>query len=290
MRRAAYLVFRKLGARWLVAVISWFVCLFYFIFQTASRSESMRFYQSLFPDRSHVFHLSCAWKQFRGFSLKFADRMSLSRPERITYEIDGAREDVDAILSAGTGCMLVMSHVGDWEVAARLLHGKGRRLMLYMGVRRGEHVESVQKEELRKDGVDLVATVEGEVSPLAILEGIECLRNGGLVGMSGDRTWPGSSQEGAARRPLLDGTVLLPRIPYVMAAVAGVPVYFFFGFKIGPGRYRVTLSRAFRIPAARAERQAAVDQTLTAYSGMLETAAREYPFQWYHFEPFITRS
>ena len=88
-----------------------------------------------------------------------------------------------------TGAILVMSHIGNWELAAQKLNSKGLPIMLYLGAKHKEQVEGIQKEKLAQTGIKIVATNETEKSPFALLPGINFLREGGIVSMTGDRLW-----------------------------------------------------------------------------------------------------
>ena len=69
----------------------------------------------------------------------------------------------------GTGGIIVMSHVGNWDVAAHLLRRKGLNLMLYMGARQKEQVEKMQKAHLSESGLKIVSVDQDGGSPFDIL-------------------------------------------------------------------------------------------------------------------------
>ena len=111
----------------------------YFLFFPHRVAVSVRFYRCLFPKRGRWHALQCAWRQYHGFVQVFLDRYRLARGEEIRTTFEGWDHIVSAAES-GRGGIILMSHVGSWEVAARLLqrYGKkhpGMRLLLYLGAK-----------------------------------------------------------------------------------------------------------------------------------------------------------
>ena len=49
-----------------------------------------------------------------------------------------------------TGAILLMSHIGNWELAAQTLNKKGLPIMLYLGAKHKEQIEHIQKRFWRK--------------------------------------------------------------------------------------------------------------------------------------------
>ena len=62
-------------------------------------------------------------------------------------------EHLDAAVSGKTGAIVIMSHIGNWELAAQKLNEKGLPVMLYLGAKHKEQVEKLQKEKLVQTGI-----------------------------------------------------------------------------------------------------------------------------------------
>jgi predicted LPLAT superfamily acyltransferase len=70
--------------------------------------------------------------------------------------------------------------------------------------------------------------------------------------------------------------------------MTGAPLLTFFVSQQTPGNYHIKISKGRQaIAINRKERTRAVLESAQAYAAALEQAARENPFEWYHFEPFL---
>lgn len=258
----------------------------YFLFSPKVR-ESRRLYAILFPQRSRWFHRWCAFRQYQNFTTIHFDRFLGNQGNPPAFTCEG-REGLEARLGQG-GAILLMSHLGNWEMAARLLMGQGRGLdlLLYMGVKEKEGVERTQKEELQRTGVRIIGVDQGLSSPFAAVEGIRALGSGGLVSMTGDVVWRADQRRVAVT--FLGGGATVPEAPFVFALVSGAPIFVFFAFRTGRNRYRVTFSEPIRIVAGgKGERQRAIAEAAQRYADLLEEALRAHPFEWYHFDRFCS--
>ncbi len=91
-------------------------------------------------------------RQYQNFTSVFLDRFLLQERGDIAYESEGFHYLEDAVAS-GRGGVLLMSHLGNWEVSAHLLKGKGMKLLLYVGEKHREQIERMQKQSLSERGV-----------------------------------------------------------------------------------------------------------------------------------------
>ena len=257
----------------------------YFIFFPGRVAVSMRFYQALFPDRHRAYHRWCALRQFLDFTHVFRDRLLLAGDRtNLTTTFVGWERLRDA--TGSSGGVLLMSHMGNWEVAARLLKQTlpDLKLMLYMGVKQKEQIEGLQKQAVRRSDIRIVGVDETGGSPFDIVEGIRFLRDGGLVSLTGDRMWQGDQRTVPVR--FLGCSVRLPAAPYVLAMTAGAPIFVFFALRTGRYHYDFFAPPPIWVSAAdRGRRPAALARAAQAYADLLEATVRKYPFQWHHFNP-----
>ncbi|MBI5501388.1 MAG: lysophospholipid acyltransferase family protein [Deltaproteobacteria bacterium] len=270
---------------WIVAAFAWVVSTGYFVFRRDRVRESVRFYGGLFPDRSRAHARRLAWRQFHAFASLFAERLRLRADEPFEMEEEG-RDALESAAREGKGVVLVMSHVGSWEIAARLLRRRGFRMMLHMGAREREQVERAQKADLRGDGVEVVVAGGGEGSVFDGVEALRFLRGGGFVSLSADRPRAGESRTVAVR--FAGGTARLSAAPWALALVSGAPLFHFFALRTGRRRYRFAASGPVRLEvASRAARQEAIRRAAQAYADDLEAVVRRHPEQWYSFERLV---
>ncbi len=181
-----------------------------------------------------------------------------------------------------------MSHAGNWDAAAHHLKRMLPEidLLLYMGEKQKEQIEQLQKADLMGAGVKIVAVDKDGGSPFDIVEGVKQLRNGGMVSMSGDVLW--RKDQRSIRVTFLGHEAAIPETPYILALLANVPLYVFFAWRSGKGTYHVSISEPIEIKSSsRSERSKAIEETAQKYVDHLAKNVQKYPFQWYHFEPFL---
>ncbi len=273
---------------WVFVVYAWIVATGFFLLFPLRVGNSVRLYRALYPDRNRLFHLWCAWRQFHNFTDVFLDRLLLREPDELTFTSEGC-EHLEKSIDDGKGGILLMSHMGNWDVAAHLLKRKLKnlRLLLYMGVKQKEQIEQLQKETLAQSGIQIIAVDEGGGSPLDLVEGIKFIESGGVVSLTGDFVW--KKDQRTIPVNFLGHDVILPEAPHLFALLSGAPMFIFFAFRIRKKKYRFSMSEPIYIAAAsRDERAEAIRYSAQQYADILEATLRNYPLQWYHFKPFLT--
>jgi lauroyl/myristoyl acyltransferase len=276
--------FSRLWGAWFFHTFSWFIATGYFFLFPVRVAHSLKFYRALFPTRDFSYHLYCAWKQYHNFTTVYLHRFVALNEDEIEFTKQGW-EYLDEAVEKKTGAIVVMSHIGNWELAAQMLSRKGLPIMLYLGAKHKEQIERMQKETLAKSGIKIVATSDKESSPFALLEGISFLREGGIVFITGDRLW---GNQRAIMVNFLGHQTQLPDTPHLFALMSGAPLMTFFVYQDAVGKYQIKVSRGRKVFAAtRVDRKKAVLESAQAYADEVMQMAREHPGQWYHFEPFL---
>jgi len=269
---------------WFFRLFSWCIATGYFFLFPGRVSESLKFYRALFPGRSAAYHLYCVWKQYHNFTDVYVHRFIPWAGEEAEFTREGWQY-LDEAVANKTGAIVVMSHIGNWELAAQKLNSKGLPIMLYLGAKHKEQVEKLQKEKLAETGIKIVATDEKDKSPFALLEGINFLREGGIVSMTGDRLW---GDQTSVTVDFLGYEARLPDTPHLFALMSGAPLMTFFVYQKAPGEFHVTVSKGRKVEAKhRADRKEAVLASAQAYAADLAQFAARHPFEWHHFEPFL---
>jgi predicted LPLAT superfamily acyltransferase len=283
-------VLQKRFGNWIFLLIAWHVATGYFLLFPCRVAVSVRFYRRLFPDRGRRYALWCAWQQYHHFVYVFLDRFRLAEGDALVMTHEGL-EHIVAAAESGRGGIILMSHVGSWEIAARLLRHQGRkhprmRLLLYLGAKHREQIERRQKKSVEESGIRVISVPENGGSAMDILEGLNFLREGGMVSLTGDRLW--NLEQRAVTVRFAGGEARIPEIPYLLAMLSGAPLLIFFGYRTGKGAYHlITKPPLCIVPASRAERRKAVATAAQTYADLLAETVRSHPYEWYHFEPFL---
>jgi len=264
--------------------LSWCIATGYFFLFPTRVADSLKFYRALFPGSGFGYHLYCAWKQFHNFTDVYIHRFIPWVADQAEFVREGW-EYLDEAVTRKTGAIVVMSHIGNWELAAQRLNQKGLPIMLYLGAKHKEQVERIQKDNLAQRGIKIVTTDEKEKSPFALLEGINFLREGGIVSMTGDRLW---GEQTHVTVDFLGHEAQLPDTPHLFALMTGAPLMTFFVYQDTAGIYHIKVSEGRKVVAAtRADRKKVVLESVQIYADDLARFASEHPFEWHHFEPFL---
>ena len=257
-----------------------------FFCRPARTRASRRFYRMMFPERSALYHWWRVFRQFQSFTTIHADRCRAALGLESVFSSDGL-ERLEQAAGLGQGAILIMSHVGNWEMAARLLARSlpALKILLYMGEKEKEGIERSQKDGLRRQGITIAALGRDENDPFRAVPGLRLLREGGAVSLAGDIVWQDSQR--FLEVDFLSGRARLPEAPFAFALASGAPIFAFFAFRTGTNRYHFSLSEAIAVRAAsRAARAEAMREAAGRYAVLLEQAVREHPGQWYHFDDF----
>ncbi|BBO93297.1 lysophospholipid acyltransferase family protein [Desulfosarcina ovata] len=272
---------------WFFVLLSRCVAAGYFLFFPARVMIGVRFYHALFPDRGTRFHLGCTWRQFQNFTSLFLDRFLLQTGRTIDYTFAG-REHLLAALKQGSGGIILMSHMGNWEIAAHLLRRSisDLPLMLLMGTRAKDEIERLQKKDLAASGIRILAVDQAAGSPFSLVEALSFLRGGGFVSLAGDTIW--QAEERTVAVEFLGHTARLPETAHTLAMVSGAPLFIFFASRKDRSQYHFSVSAPIVVQAAsRQARGEAIRRSAQAYADRMQSQLRASPFEWYHFERFL---
>jgi lauroyl/myristoyl acyltransferase len=270
---------------WVMRAFAWCVSTGYFLFKPGRVATSMDFFRSVFPERGWFYRLGLTWRQFHRFAALFAERIRMARGGHAERTEEGW-ELIERAASDGSGGVLLMSHLGNWESAAHLFRAEGVRLMLFMGERQREQVEKVQKADFQRSGVELVISSAEAGEAFTAVEGLRFIRSGGMVSFAGDRLW--NEAQRSVEVQMFGRRVRLPAGPHLFALATGAPLFTFFAVRTRRHHYQLVAHGPRRVKAeSRADRWPAIQRSAQAYAQMMEEVVRRFPTHWYHFEPFL---
>jgi len=206
---------------------------------------------------------------FQDFAACFSDLVTTNRrpPERLLDYV--ARVSASLVLEDGIGVVSVTAHVGNWEMAGRLLAGRTKRRTHVVVA--PEAVAGLER-WVRRDGDGVRFVARGPVG--VGVELVAALRRGEVVALQGDRA---IGTHGDALIPFFGRPAPFPLGPFILARAAGVPVVAAFCLLEPDDRYTVRLAPP--ITVQRGEEEAAARR----WVAILEEVAREYPTQWFNF-------
>ena len=213
---------------WFFKVFAWFVSTGYFVFFPRRVKTGLHFYKALFPNRHLFYHIWCTWKQFHDFADVFLERAMIVNPRGTASFSSRGLEHLERAVKNRTGGVILMSHAGSWDAAAHHLKRElpGISLLLYMGTKHKEQIEGLQKDDLIKTGIRVIAIDRDCGSPFDIVEGVKQLKGGGMVSMTGDMLWHRDQRRVCVS--FLGYEAALPETPYLLALLFPRPPVCFF--------------------------------------------------------------
>jgi len=270
---------------WFIRFFAWWIATGYFLFRPPRRRSSLRLYRAIFTDRGRWYHLYCVWRQFHSFAATYADRIEVDRKKGVTISTEG-KEGIIEAARRGSGGIVLMSHLGNYEVAARAFEEIGLKHLMIMGEKEARQVALDQRETLSSRGITiLVATGEGD-SVFGGLEAINFIKEGGFVSLSGDLTW--TKQRSLLPVRLFGQEVVLTSAPHLLGLISGAPLFILFTFRVKRGMHKIIISPPRELKtSSRSEQNKTLQASAQIYANALEEKVREHPFQWYIFEPFF---
>jgi len=186
----------------------------------------------------------------------------------------------------GSGGIILMSHLGSFEIAAHAFRELRLKLLLMMGEKEAKQVARDQREAMKARGIHIQVATPGEDFLFGGVEAIKFVREGGFVSVAGDLVW--TEQRSRLPVSLFGHEVGLSAGPHLLALVSNAPLFTMFTFRVEKGKHLIIMSPPREVKAtSRSERNVALQASAQAYASALEEKVRQHPFQWYIFEPFF---
>ncbi|MFN0160128.1 MAG: hypothetical protein ACKVQQ_02795 [Burkholderiales bacterium] len=213
--------------------------------------------------------------------MSLLDRLYLAagRMRGLHLEIEGGEQLLKA-LDSGRGCVLVGSHLGNFDAVRACGLPLAASLRILMHLEQSPAMMSVLygHDPVWRDAFIPLGHAD------TFLRAHEELESGALVAMLGDRA---HRHERSRAMPFLGAPALFPTGPMLLARLSGCPVVAFYGLYHGGGRYTIRFEQlSGRDEFAETPRDAAVHLLLTRYCTSLEAQAKRAPFNWYNFFDF----
>jgi KDO2-lipid IV(A) lauroyltransferase len=228
----------------------------------------------ILPDASREDIARRARQVFSNFACCFVDLLGLNRralPLQQAYvtEVHGLPH-LQAELQAPRGFVAATAHLGNWELAGRLLSTYGRHIHVLMAPEQDPAIQRFLQAGRREADIRFVTNDRSAV----LVQLLMALRRGDIVAVQMDRAMGHRSDVVV---PFFGTPAVLPLGPLLLARAAQVPVLPCFCVMRPDARYEIWVDQA--IPVAPGHEAAALQHLV----GVLERYIAMAPNQWYNF-------
>lgn len=220
-----------------------------------------------------------ALKAYCAYVLLLVDR-HYAREGRldVTVQRGPGGAELDQMVGRPGPLVLLGSHCGALEIAARAVEAQGRPLRAVAfrdeGARRllagvGDPGVAVGDHE----------TIAADRTVAAGLRILGALRRGEVIAFKADRVLPGSRRQDRLLVPLFGELAELPSGPAEIVRLARAQALVVHVFRVGPGRYEVV---AERLDTSSGD----ADAIVRSWAQGMEREVLRHPEQWFNFYPF----
>jgi lauroyl/myristoyl acyltransferase len=208
---------------------------------------------------------------FADFAMVFSDLVSTNRGprERLAGAV-GRTEGAERVVDLPGGLISLTAHVGNWELAGRLLAGRTARATHVVVA--AEEAQEIER-WVRRDGGGMRFVTRSR--PTVSLELVSALRRGEVVALQGDRAL---GSRGDALIPFFGRPAPFPLGPFLLARAIGAPLVPAFCLLGADRRYTVKVAE----PIAMARGGDPLEGA-RAWVATLEDVVRAHPTQWFNF-------
>ena len=255
------------------------ICLYFLVGFRSARQAIRRFHE-------RALNCPASWRElfhhYHVFASTILDRVYFLRGRFDLFEVElHGREVFDRELAKGRGCILLGAHVGSFEVVRSL--GRAQRdldVRVIMDEQNARLIRDITR-ELNPAVAETVIQVGGVETMLVVKE---CLEQGGVIGVMGDRVM---QHDQTVACQFFGREAQFPTGPMRLAFVAHAPVLLFFGLYRGGNRYEIHLeSFCDHVQLSPGRREAELGQWVQRYADRLEVICRNASDNWFNFYEF----
>jgi lauroyl/myristoyl acyltransferase len=233
--------------------------------ERAAIEKTLRLVTGASGDRLHAL----AAGVFSDFAMCFSDLVSTNRDPVARRRSIGSITGPGRLADLGGGLVSLTAHVGNWELAGRLLaQGSARRTHVVVAEEEARELERW----VRRGGDGLRFVPRSH--PCVSVDLLAALRRGEVVAVQGDRAL---GTRGDVLVSFFGRPAPFPIGPFLLASAARVPIVPAFCLLAGDYRYTV------RVEAPMAVTRGAEEDALRVWVSVLEGIVRDHPTQWFNF-------
>lgn len=194
----------------------------------------------------------------------------------LTFEHEGIH-NLEDMVAAGKGGLIVSAHLGNWEVAGHLLQRIEAPINILMYDGEAEQLKAMMEQFESKRSFNIIYIRE-DLSHIYELSA--ALRRNEFICLHADRFRPGNR---TMTHEFLGAPAQFPGGPFLLASKLRAPVAFVFAFKETNFHYHF---KAWPAKTYEGRGTAGAELMLHDYVALLEEGVRLHPDQWFNYFDF----
>ncbi|MFW5793110.1 MAG: lipid A biosynthesis acyltransferase [Bacteroidota bacterium] len=260
----------------LIFVTSWFYLFtekkgIYFYFRRVLKYSAFKTQISIF-------------RNFYVFGQVLLDRIAIAAgfSKKFTFNFDG-EEYLHEIAADKKGGVLIGAHIGNWEIAGKLLERIDADINILMYDGEQAYIKELLSSVMKDFRIKIIYIKDNDNSYL--FEISEALKRKEIIAMHGDRFLPGTNN---VTKTFLGYKAQFPTGPVYLASKYNVPVIYVSAMKERPTHYHfyATPPKYYPYPANLKTRKEDISLMLDDYIAEMEKMIKKYPLQWFNYYKF----
>lgn len=269
----------RFGGRWPAYFVLYLVVFYYMLFRPSVRRRTKYYLRRRFQDRKLLARFMDSYRMSLELGKILIDRATVGilGSEKMKVKLYGRKKLVN-LSEQRCGFVLLMSHVGSWQVALSALSFIDIPVNLLL-----EHEEgNIDRHYFEYTGT---ASPYRVIDPGGYLGGtlemLEVLKKGEVLCVMGDRV--SGSQKSFVNVEFLGEEAPFPYSAFKLASAAGVPIVVLFSYKNGPDSYALKISKIIRVPKNLGRSGKNFLPYVSKYIAELESFVQIHPYQFFNF-------
>jgi len=257
----------------------YFVVFYYMFFRPSIRRRTKYYLHRRFQDRKLPARFVDSYRMSFELGKVLVDRATVGilGSEKMKVTLYG-RKKLLKLLDRRCGFVLLMSHVGSWQVALSALSFMDIPVNLLLEREQG----NIDRHYFEYTGTKSPYRIIDPGGYLGgTLEMLEVLKKGEVLCVMGDRV--SGSQKSFVNVEFLGEEASFPYSAFKLASAARVPIVVFFSYKNGPDSYALKISKIIRVPKNLGRSGKYFLPFVSQYIEALESYVQMHPYQFFNF-------
>jgi predicted LPLAT superfamily acyltransferase len=257
----------------------YFVVFYYMLFRPSIRRRTKYYLHRRFQNRKLLARFLDSYRMSLELGKILIDRATVGilGSEKMKVKLYGRKKLLE-LLDRRCGFVVLMSHVGSWQVALSALSFMDVPVNLLLEREQG-NIDRHYFEYTGNESPYRIIDPGGYLG--GTLEMLDVLKKGEVLCVMGDRV--SGSQKSYVKVEFLGEEASFPYSAFKLASAAGVPIVVLFSYKNSPDSYALKISKIIHVPEKLGRSGKYFLPYVSKYIETLESFVQIHPYQFFNF-------